>query len=124
MSSNVNIWSHNMFDEPNLEEIRESNESMSLMAERVVPGTGDEGTEVFARVENLMVELTRLMDTGEFTQIQNNPSFQNSANMVNLIQRLNDTSGGFMNRSSLPPVAESSNRPTFQGNFNNVSAEN
>jgi hypothetical protein len=56
-------------------------------------------------MENLVAELTRLMES------EAAPSFYNSAIMQNLIQRLNDTTNGagFFNRSGLPPVSESAN---------------
>lgn len=82
-------------------------ESLSLIAERNVPGTGDlHSMEVQTRMENLVMELTRLMESEAM------PSFNNSQTnllMQNLIQRLNEPSGGFFNRSALPPVAESAN---------------
>ena len=78
-----------------------------MIAERLVPGTGDVNSmEVQTWVENLVAELTRLMESDIA-----GPSFYNNAAMLNFIQRLNDSTngGGFFNRSGLPPVSESAN---------------
>ncbi|CDW82224.1 UNKNOWN [Stylonychia lemnae] len=67
------------------------------------PGTGGDGSEeVLSRIDMLMGELTRLMDSLENTSQNFNFNFNNNQTFQNIMQRLNDTTQ-MLNRTPASP---------------------